>query len=447
MEPNLQPTSFFEKLNDKISNSVSIKLASIGFLTLILLIPGSMIQSLIYERESLREQTIHEISAKWGYEQTLVGPVLNIPFKKALLNANGKPVISKEVMHILPDQLSISGHIKPEKRYRGIYEVVVYNSVLNFSGNFAGVTAEAMGLSDAEILWNEAFVSIGIPDMRGIKENIALSWNGTKNVLNPGISTKNISESGVSCRVAVLPENVTEPYKFSFSLNINGSKNLNFIPLGKETKVVLTSDWKNPSFDGAFLPEKREVTENGFSAEWKVLHLNRNYPQYWAGPLHNVYDSSFGVNLLLPVDQYQKSMRSAKYAIMFISLTFLIFFFVEILNRKRIHPFQYILVGLALTLFYTLLVSLSEHINFNLAYLISCIGVIGMITFYAASIFKNKLLTAILSLVLLVLYGFMFITLQMQDYALLIGSIGLFAVLATVMYLSRNINWYSIHKD
>ncbi len=445
MESNQSP-SFFERLNEKISNSVTIKLASIAFLILILLIPGSMIQSLIYERENARESTIREISSKWGYEQTIVGPVLNIPFKKSFVDANGKITVTKDYVHILPDKLDISGNVNPEKRYRGIYEVVVYNSKLNFSGTFVPLSASTLNLNDAEISWEDAFISIGIPDMRGIRESIAINWNGTNNTLNPGINTKNISSSGVSCNVAVEP-NSSSPYSFSFALNINGSKNLNFIPLGKETKVAVSSDWNNPSFDGAFLPESREVSDKGFNAEWKVLHLNRNYPQHWIGAAHNVYDSSFGVNLLLPVDQYQKSMRSAKYAVMFISLTFLIFFFVEILNKKRIHPFQYILVGLALTLFYTLLVSLSEHINFNWAYLISCIGIIGMITFYSASIFNSKLLTGILFLVLVMLYGFMFVTLQQQDYALLIGSIGLFVVLATVMYLSRNINWYNINKD
>jgi inner membrane protein len=447
MEPK-QPLSFFEKLNEKISNSVSIKLASIGFLILILLIPGSMIQSLIYERESTREATIQEISAKWGNEQTVVGPVLNIPFKRSFLDANGKANIVKDYVHILPDKLNIEGALNPEKRYRGIYEVVVYNSNLNFSGEFPKVTPASLNMSDAEILWKEAFVSIGIPDMRGIKENIFVTWNGKKSTANPGIDTKNISASGVSCVVDIAEDETNAgPYKFAFEINLNGSRNLNFVPLGKETKVAINSNWNNPSFDGAFLPESRTVSESGFTASWKILHLNRNFPQQWIGVTHNIYESSFGVNLLLPVDQYQKSMRSAKYAIMFISLTFLIFFFVEILNKKRIHPFQYILVGLALTLFYTLLVSFSEHINFNWAYLISCVGIIGMITFYAASIFKDKLLTIILSLVLVVLYGFMFITLQLQDYALLIGSIGLFAVLATVMYLSRNINWYNINKD
>jgi inner membrane protein len=446
MEPHHQ-NSFFDKLNQWISNSVTIKLASIGFLILILLIPSSMIQSIIYEREMTRNNTMTEISDKWGNEQTVTGPVLNIPYKRFYYDANGKINEIKDHIHVLPDELNVSGKLTPEKRYRGIYEVVVYNTQLDFSGSFPVPNASVWNINESDIFWKDAFISIGIPDMRGIKDNIYFAWNDKKSASNPGIDSKDISASGVSIPVTIIPNDSTlAAYKFSFAMNLNGSKNLNFIPLGKETNVKINSNWSNPSFSGAFLPEKRDITESGFSAEWKILHLNRNYPQHWTGSSFNINDSAFGVSLLLPVDQYQKSTRSAKYAVMFISLTFLIFFFVEILNGKRIHPFQYILVGLALCLFYTLLVSLSEHINFNYAYLISCIGIIGMITLYSYTIFKNNLLTVIMSLVLAILYGFMFITIQMQDYALLIGSIGLFIVLGAVMYLSRNVDWYKISK-
>jgi len=173
------------------------------------------------------------------------------------------------------------------------------------------------------------------------------------------------------------------------------------------------------------------------------LHLNRTYPQQWTDDSYYIDDSAFGVGLLFPVDQYQKSLRSAKYAIMFISLTFLVFFFTELLNKKRIHPIQYLLVGLGLSIFYSLLVSLSEHMSFNWAYLIAGVSIIGLITAYAHSIFKNLRLTAILSLILVILYLFLFTILQLQDYSLLLGSIGLFLTLAIVMYLSRKIDWYA----
>jgi inner membrane protein len=213
--------------------------------------------------------------------------------------------------------------------------------------------------------------------------------------------------------------------------------------VGKQTDIELNSDWPDPSFEGSFLPNIRNINEAGFSANWKVLNLNRSYPQQWIGNKYSIDESSFGVKLLLPVDHYQKSLRSVKYAIMFIALTFLIFFFTEILNKKRIHPIQYLLVGLGLSIFYTLLVSLSEQISFNLAYLIASLSIIFLITAYSYSMLKNIKLTAIVAFVLIVLYVFLFTVIQLQDYSLLLGSVGLFLALATVMYLSRKVDWYS----
>lgn len=257
---------------------------------------------------------------------------------------------------------------------------------------------------------------------------------------------------------------------FAFNLDLNGSSSLGFLPMGKVTEVSINAPWTTPSFTGAFLPDTREVNEAGFSARWKVLHLNRNFPQAWKGnqyyfslsELASTEDMlmppalrggseikpgqqnfAFGVNLLMPVDQYRKSMRSVKYAIMFISLTFLTFFFVEILNRKRIHPIQYLLVGLALCIFFALLLAISEHTAFNLAYILSALAVTALIGIYVSAVFKSRKLTAMLSLLLVLMYGFIFTLLQLEDYALLIGSIVLFIILAVVMYISRRIDWYA----
>ena len=205
----------------------------------------------------------------------------------------------------------------------------------------------------------------------------------------------------------------------------------------------MNSSWGHPRFDGAFLPDRRDVSDGGFEATWTVLHLNRNYPQSWKGSAFHTEESAFGCHLILPVDQYQKTMRSAKYAIMFIVLTFMIFFFVEILNRRRIHPVQYLLVGLSISIFYVLLLSLGEQIGFNLSYLISSVAIVGLITAYAASILRHLKLTMILGACLVLLYVFLFILIQLQDYALLLGSIGLFVAMGGIMYTSRNVDWYS----
>jgi inner membrane protein len=454
-----QAPSSFEKLNQKIKNSITIRLLSIGFLVLILLIPTSMIENLIREREYRRGDVIREVSKKWGSSQTITGPILTIPYTKYIKDQNKNLIKTKGYAHFLPDDLDIKGTLTPEIRYRSIYEIIVYNTNLKLKGSFPAPNFEELGINENYVLWDEAFVSLGIPDMKGIRDNINLKWDEEPYAFNPGIETNDVIGSGVSTKVKlthkekvkqddeeVVNDTIKKNYPFSFDLNLNGSSFLNFIPVGKETNVHISSNWAHPSFSGASLPDEREINKDGFTAHWKELHLNRNYPQQWLGNIHNVYDSSFGVDLLLPVDEYQKSTRSAKYAIMFISFTFLIFFFIEIRNKKRIHPIQFILVGLALTIFYALLVSLSEHIHFNNAYLIASAAIIIMIGSYSITIFKNGKLTALMTGVLVLLYGFIFTILQLEDYALLMGSIGLFIVLAVIMYLSRKIDWYAIAK-
>ena len=265
--------------------------------------------------------------------------------------------------------------------------------------------------------------------------------------MSAGIPVKDVLESGINCPVKIIQnDSVKTSYDFSFSLKLKGSEVLYFTPLGKETNVSLASNWSSPSFDGNFLPDQRSIADSGFTANWNVLHLNRNYPQQWLGSSHDITYSAFGVNLFTPVDNYQKSTRSVKYAIMIIALTFLVMFFVEILNNKAIHPFQYILIGLALCVFYSLLISISEQSNFNFAYLISGLATVGLIAAYSKSVFKENKLVALVSSVLVILNGYVFSLIQLEDYALLMGSIGLFIALAAVMYYSRKIDWYNLNK-
>jgi len=397
-----------------------------------------MIRRLIQERNSLRNSAISEVSYKWGNPQTVAGPILTIPYKTYY--KKDKEIIEEiQYASFLPEDLQIKGTILPEERKRGIYKVVVYNTNMDVTGTFSKPDFSDWKILDKNILWDQASISIRIPDMRGIKDAIIVNWNNKDYEVNPGINYQTIY-TGVSSFVNISDE---AKYKFAFNLNLNGSEYLHFVPLGKQTNINIKSNWSNPSFDGAFLPNNHTITEKGFEANWKVLHLNRSFPQQWIGDSYEVNSSSFGVKLLLPVDHYQKSERSVKYAIMFISLTFLIFFFTEILNKKRIHPIQYLLVGLGLSIFYTLLVSLSEHFSFNLAYLIASSSIITLITAYSHSMLKNVRLTSIVALVLIILYAFLFIILQLQDYSLLLGSVGLFLTLAIVMYLSRKVNWYS----
>lgn len=365
-----------------IKRSMGIRLSIIAGLTLILLIPAFMLQLLIHERKNRRDSAASEISDKWGGTQTIIGPVLSVPFNENLFDVNGEILqTTTRYAHFLPENLSIEGKIYPELKYRGIYEIVVYNCRLKLSGVFSRPDFAKLKIEAKDIFWKDALVSLGISDMKGIKSLITINWNGSELPAAPGIETNDVIGSGISANIALPADGAI--YDFSTELDLNGSSGLFFAPVGKETRVAISSDWKNPSFTGEFLPDEREVTSEGFNAKWKVLHLNRNYPQNWIGVQNKIAASSFGVNLLLAVDEYQKTMRTAKYALMFISLTFLAFFMIELLSRKAIHPIQYLLIGLALLVFYTLLLSISEHLVFNLAYLIASAGIILLIAMYA----------------------------------------------------------------
>jgi inner membrane protein len=424
-------------------NAPLIKLIVLGILTLILLIPSSMIKNLIRERQYHQESVKTEISSKWGDAQTIIGPVIAIPYEYQVLE--GK-VVKNYVgqLIVLPNNLKINGNLDTQILKRGIYEMMAYRGTLQIFGNFSFDQAASILPSNATPNWDKAQFSIGISDLKGIKESIIMEMDSSELSLEPGITINNIMTNGVGNKLAL---NRLEPLNFSTTLELQGSESLYFIPVGKTTTAFLKSSCPNPSFDGNFLPENRKMDNNGFTADWKILHLNRNYPQQWLNSEHRISDSKFGLNLLLNVDHYQKTERSAKYAILFIALTFLTFFFIEILNAKRIHPIQYILIGLVLCVFYTLLLSLSEKLGFQWSYLIASLGVIGLITIYASASFSNFKLVSVLAGVLVVLYAFIYILLQLADYSLLFGSVGLFLFLAVLMISSRKINWYQLNNN
>lgn len=447
-------------ISNKLSQSISIKIGVIVFLILLLLIPANMIRSLISERMFTRDQVVNEVSDKWGLKQNLRGPVLVMPYYEKTI-VNDEEYISYKQLFILPESLNVTGQVNPAIRYRGMYKVIVYGSDLNINGNFIIPDFESLGIQKENVYWEKARVIFGVTDMRGIQNELLFTWQDSEYSVDPGIKDKHIATSGFTAGVPLSAD--MDNYRFSFHLDLNGSKGLYFTPVGKTTRVKLRSDWTTPSFSGSFLPDTRDISDSGFTASWSVLHLNRNYPQYWIDKAYdltkaidhsspiNEYGiensaklpgSAFGVNLLFEVDEYQKSMRSAKYAVMFIALTFLMYIMVEIINKKRIHPVQYLLVSFALLLFYTLLLSLAEHVGFNFAYLISATAIISLISAYSHSIFKSIRITMLSSLSIVVLYVFLFVILQMEDLSLLLGSIGLFIILGIVMYLSKKVNWY-----
>ncbi|MCK5737815.1 cell envelope integrity protein CreD [bacterium] len=431
-----------KKTVNYIKRSITLKIISVGILLLLLLLPASMIKDLIRERQTRRDSVVREIGEKWGDSQTITGPFITIPFKIFFKDEDGKIQFDLNYLHILPETLNITGEIDPQVRYRGLFEAVVYNAKLNFKGNFKLPSSSQLDIDSNYILWNKAFLSLGITDMRGIQDKIDIVFNNTVYNANPGLKTTDLAEAGVSTQIKRLLPN--ESNSFSFDLNLNGSEQIRFIPVGESNSVQINSNWTSPSFNGAFLPVSREVEKDGFSATWKILHLNRNYPQFWEGAHYKVPPSSFGMKLILTADIYQKSMRLAKYSIMFLVFTFLTFFFSEVINKQRIHPIQYLFIGMAILIFYSLVLSLSEHIHFNYAYILSAISITLIISGYAKAIVSNSRFALTILGLLTILYGYLFIVLQLEDYALILGSIGLLFIIAIVMYMTRQINWYEI---
>jgi inner membrane protein len=439
-----QPTNSHET-NFVSRNHLAIKAILISIMTLFLMIPMAFISSLISERERTARDATEEVHRKWSSAQTIVGPILTIPFYEIPTEKDGKKEKTLNVLQILPETLFIRGEAKTQELKRGLYEIVVYNAPIELKGNF--ILPEAFyNLSEEalrEIFVEEAMLNIGISDLRGISEQVNMKWGDQQLIFNSGIQQTTIVSSGVSAHVnlkTLLDERTVE---FSVRLELKGSETLRFAPLGKTTVVNLQSNCATPSFTGAFLPDNRDVNNDGFKGEWKVMDLNRNYPQMLTGYRweKEIDNSVFGVDMLLPVQHYQKSTRTVKYAIIIIILTFVVSFFIEVLQKKRIHPFQYLLIGLALCLFYSLLISISEHTGFTVAYGIASIMTVALLTCYMTGVLKIKKTAFTIGGLLAVLYLCIFILIQLETYALLVGSVGLFVILAVIMYFSQRINW------
>ncbi|HEY9489635.1 MAG TPA: cell envelope integrity protein CreD, partial [Chryseosolibacter sp.] len=404
METEQQSTlSLPERLSGWIQESIMIKLFSIGILILILLIPTSGIEDLINERQQRADEVMDEVADKWSGAQTVSGPFLVIPYKRLEvidLGREGKETREyEEKAFFLPHQLDVKGNISPEILHRGIFDAVVYKSELEIHSVFTKPDFKALSIPEDLVLWNKAFMVFGITDVRGIQDSLIFMAGGLSLDSEPsndiGVSIASnlpqkerdqarktsadpLNNNGITTK---LPWDAAEDFSgnVNLKLSLKGSKRLDFVPVGKTTTVDLAGTWNNPSFDGEFLPDDREVTESGFTASWKVLHFNRPFPQQWTQENQVLSGADFGVKLLIPVDQYQKSTRSAKYGILIILLTFMALFLVEITQKIRIHPFQYILIGAALIIYYTLLLSFSEHVGYNLAYVISSLATVALI--------------------------------------------------------------------
>lgn len=457
--PVLGPISGFLR-----RRAIFFKMIGVTILVLLLLIPLNMIQSVLHERLERRNTAVSEITSVWGHEQSVIGPVLIVPYKYQFKSRKEQPGLGGKIEQVevvetaigkayfLPATLEIEGKIAPKQLRRGIYQAVVYTGDLQITGSFARPDFAKMHIEPQNVLWDDAVVTLAIPDLRGVKETLQLEWGENHVPLLPGCKLKGFA-SGVHAQVGSLRQDSAKiPVKLSLSLN--GSGGIRFTPLGDQNRVKLSSPWPDPSFQGAFLPSERTVTPAGFDATWQLAQYGRDYAQQWTDLDHadaltetSAASSLFGVTFLSGIDSYRNVERATKYAVLFFALVFSAFFLFEILSGLRIHPFQYALVGAALCLFYLGILSLSEFIAFGYAYLATAATTTLLIWFYCAKVLKSGRRSLVIVGLLAAIYGFLYIALQLQDYSLLFGTAGLFAMLAAVFYFTRNIDWYSPERN
>lgn len=426
-----------------------LKLLVVFMLSLLLLIPREMIEQLVWERSYTQQLAIEEVGEKWGLSQVVGGPYLVIPYREKreeVTEVNLGESVREDVRvtyHwrnwiVMPHNLRYGVQIEPEVRHRGIYEVVLYRSQFTIMGDLELPDPQRLGIDTSLADWSRARWVIRISDTKGI-QSAELRVNGEEMQLVSGdIPDPNVY-SGVSAPALGIRAGMPKQ-PFELNMSLSGSMMLHVLPLGQTTSVSMYGEWPSPSFDGKFLPDSSRLG-NQFEAWWNILHLNRNFPETWVDGEYYIDDHAFGLTLFSPVDHYQKTDRSIKYAYMFIVLTFISLFFMEIYRKVFVHPMQYLLMGLALVIFYTLLLSISEHWTFNWAYIVSVFATIMLISGYIHAVLKSKQMSGLLAGILVILYSFIFIILQLEDHALLIGSIGMFLILALIMYFSRKIDW------
>ncbi len=435
---------------------VYTKVGMIILVALLLIVPLGMISTVVYERNAYRNQVINEIERTWTGTQRIAGPVLSVPYwvevnEQFVSKATGlEETRTRRLMrHVywIAQTLSITSNAETETRSRGIYSVPVYSSSHRLTGEF-DVTKllELKTETPGFVSFGQPELSLIVSDIRGIGGNPTLLWNGVEHSFKAGSSVPHLG-AGVHAEINIAKNAKRIPV--DITLELRGSQELSFAPLAKELTAQLKSSWPHPKFDGQFLPEKREISEQGFSSRWRMSSFATDAQGKLndcanGGECHSLQQLSFGVNFFEPVDIYVKVTRAIKYGALFIVLTFVAFFLTETLTRSRLHPLQYALVGLALALFYLLLVSLSEHISFGASYAIATLACAGLIGVYLKGALGQSRLAAVFSVGIALLYAMLYSILRSEDFALLMGTFLLFAMLATVMLLTRRIDWYEM---
>ena len=433
-------------------NSAIARLVVMSALTVGLLIPLMWVYNIVTERSARRNGAVAEVSATWGGAQIVGGPVLAVPYSYTWTDSSGRQQPGSNTIHFLPRDLQIEGTLATETRRRGIFEVIVYRTNLKLRGTLVRPDLDAVRPIPERIDWAQASLYINISDPRGLSRRATLNWRGQTVPLSGSTGDVGLFRSGLR---AILPDLSTTvagtALPFEVVLDLNGTRDLRFLPAAGETTVSLTSAWPHPSFVGAALPETRRIENNGFAAVWRVQEFGRPYPSRWTSGEMNrdqlaelAAKSAFGLTLVQPVDIYQQAERAVKYAVLFIVLTFLVFVLWEVFSATLLHPMQYAFVGFALCVFYLLLVSISEHAGFDAAYTLSSLVTTLLIAGYARAVLGGTRQALSVCAALVTLYGFLYLLLRLEDYALLAGSVGLFLVLSFVMFITRRMNWYEL---
>lgn len=412
--------------------SLTYRVALVAVLTLILLIPLELVKGIISEREDRSASAINEVSYKWGDAQTFAGPMLVIPaHTPGSSHQNGN-------LQVLPLELNYDVNVSTETKKRGIYEVPVYRSTIDFTGTIAVEDIENQLPKQYEYDYANARVILHISDVKGLASNAQLNIDNKTYKLSSVRSTSAIPGINLSSPISL--DSLTKPIRFSGSIELNGTSRLHLLPLGSTTQATIHSDWPHPHFEGAFVTsEEPQISSEGSTGKWRVLEINREYPQVFMNTDYSLMSSDFGVEFMQPVDHYAMSFRAAKYGILIISLTFVVFLLIQLVIKLRVHSVQYIMVGIGLVVFYLLLVSFAEQIGFTLAYIIAALMTTALISWYAKGIYKKRGPVTALAGTLAVTYGFIFVVMQLEDLALIAGSIILFVALAVLMYFTRQL--------
>ena len=425
--------------------SVTFKVFGIAVLALLMLIPLPQVNGLIEEREGRAHAATRQIAERWGGQQLVGGPVLVVPVRFQQQRQDG-PVVVEQREYVLPDRLGLKANLTPELRRYGLYETAVYTAAITLEGRFAPADLAALAQEGREPQWHRTELRVPIADVRGIRRASALRI-GTRELTFGPDSGGVAGIAAIAAPVALDAVALAQPLPFAFELTLAGSERIAALPLARQTDVTMQGSWPDPGFDGAFLPAERKVDANGFAATWQVLDLNRRIAQHWSeaeAATVALAEGAFGVSLVRPANAYQQNVRAGKYGVLFIALTFVAFFLFEVLRGLRVHPVQYLLVGLALCTFYVVLLALSEQVGFAVAYAFAAIATVVLVGGYAAAVLAERRAGWLLGGLLGVIYALLYGLVSSEDYALLMGALALLLAVTALMMLTRRVDWYAM---